>query len=431
MPPPDGSLRGLAPTQALLGDYSSTFSDIRATPLRTPVQENIILQEARNLRILRDFNPLIDSQNNVEQPALVGGFGFDGVDPRASRLATPNTVLSSPLTTSASLLIPDSRSISLRQSVTTPGSVLRDKLGSNHSDPGFDTASVISSVADSQITFTSKIRDKELRALISAQLKALPEPEYIYDIAIPEMEKEPEQFDIYSSGKPADAADVLANIENERAERIRRDFACQSSVIKRNLPRPINCSVIALQYQGMSEPNLTVPSTMLDISAMINDEMVKLIGRDAYHHPETNAASDRARPLDIPDIDDDLLSLAREQILKELTVLEQMSVYGGPSPLSSFEECWEEVHRGLICVPQVSKSRKAGSVSKNVPEFVMSTTLTTNEVLGIVAPEKCFIQYLSALFLFSWWPLLLTSLIYWKANLIKYYIFHVMLLDFP
>ena len=55
-----GAGRG-ASTQALIGDYSSQFlgnGPGSRSSLRTPLQENIIMQEARNQRAFRDMTPL-------------------------------------------------------------------------------------------------------------------------------------------------------------------------------------------------------------------------------------------------------------------------------------------------------------------------------------------------------------------------------------
>ena len=53
--------RGPGSTQSLIGDYSSSFQSTQSAlraPHRTPVQENIIMQEARNQRAFRDMTPL-------------------------------------------------------------------------------------------------------------------------------------------------------------------------------------------------------------------------------------------------------------------------------------------------------------------------------------------------------------------------------------
>ena len=58
-----GAGRG-ASTQALIGDYSSQFlgnGPGSRSSLRTPLQENIIMQEARNQRAFRDMTPLAGS----------------------------------------------------------------------------------------------------------------------------------------------------------------------------------------------------------------------------------------------------------------------------------------------------------------------------------------------------------------------------------
>ena len=54
-----------ASTQVLIGDYSSQYPGGGAgagggsrAPLRTPLQENIIMQEARNQLAFRDMTPL-------------------------------------------------------------------------------------------------------------------------------------------------------------------------------------------------------------------------------------------------------------------------------------------------------------------------------------------------------------------------------------
>ena len=54
MGPPEG-LPGSSSSSSFMGDYSAAFR-ATPTPLRTPVQEDIIMQEARNARVLRGMN---------------------------------------------------------------------------------------------------------------------------------------------------------------------------------------------------------------------------------------------------------------------------------------------------------------------------------------------------------------------------------------
>jgi pre-mRNA-splicing factor CDC5/CEF1 len=100
MPPP---AEGKSSTQALIGDYSSgnggLYSATPAAPQRTPLQENMILQEARNLRALREVTPFTAAQNDEELPDisfLQGGTGFESIQPRDNSVATPNMVLRTP-----------------------------------------------------------------------------------------------------------------------------------------------------------------------------------------------------------------------------------------------------------------------------------------------------------------------------------------------
>lgn len=99
MPPPQG---GKSSTQALVGDYTSRGGGLYSatpTPQRTPMQENMIIQEARSMRALREITPFAAAQSEEELPDIdfpQGGTGFDGIAPRDNSVATPNVVLRTP-----------------------------------------------------------------------------------------------------------------------------------------------------------------------------------------------------------------------------------------------------------------------------------------------------------------------------------------------
>lgn len=374
MPPPDGSRRGTTATQVLVGDYDGALLENRATPLRTPIQENVILQEARNLRILRDSNPLLDHQNEIEQPELIGGFGFEGVDPRSIRAATPNTVLATPVSsfgTERKGVRPSSKW------GAGPSSVLRDQFGLNHTDAMSETASVMSSsVAGSQFSFSSKIRDKELRAIIASQLKALPEPEYSYDIAIPELEKESEDTMDLSSNKPEDAAEVIAQLEHERTLEKSREFSRRSAVIKRDLPRPGDCSLLTLKSQGIGESNLSVDINLAPASAMLNEEMIRLLARDAFTFPTNTSGAARAEAFDIPDLGDDFMEKAKAAISIEMASTQNALV----EQIDSFCDVWDDIHKGLACVPVEPKSKNVFSGELKKTTLYSALSLSKEEV---------------------------------------------------
>ena len=71
MPPPEGGGVGSRATQTLVGDYSSIYKPA-PTPQRTPMQEDIIMQEARNHRAMRDMTPLAGE----DLPELYEGTGM-------------------------------------------------------------------------------------------------------------------------------------------------------------------------------------------------------------------------------------------------------------------------------------------------------------------------------------------------------------------
>ena len=152
MPPPSEGKS--SSTQALVGDYSSNqgglYSATPVAPQRTPMQENFILEEARNLRALREITPFTAAQTEEELPDisfLQEGTGFESIQPRDNTVATPNMVLRTPQTeaggagagtgaggssSSSSSVMPSragGTSVSASASRATP--LLRDQFGLN------------------------------------------------------------------------------------------------------------------------------------------------------------------------------------------------------------------------------------------------------------------------------------------------------------
>eukprot|EP01041_Mallomonas_annulata_P011533 gene11533-24126_t len=303
MPPPEGMS---AATHALIGDYSQATRST-PTPLRTPLQENIIMQEARNLRALRDVTPFSDS----ELPEMAsGGTGFEGINPRNAKLATPNTMLagnSTPLTTTSSSALVRSGSGNATPMSLSGRTPLRDQFGLN------DGASDMASVSDMVSTSSrmEKIREKEQKARLAAQLRGLPEPEYTYEVSVPTVEDEDAMEEVPMT---EDAADVLARQQEVLAEEILAEERRRSTVIRRELPRPLAVT------PSLAEP--CVAGEMSVASALIDEEMVRLLAHDEYRFPVPNAKTKKSktRPVsvDLEEIDDADLQLAREMINAEV-----------------------------------------------------------------------------------------------------------------
>ena len=260
-----------------VGDYSSNLAGVgpgKATPMRTPLQEDVIMQEARNARILREMTPMTGQE--VEE--LHEGTGFEGVAPRTAVRATPNTVLATPGrgvggvgSTPARGGVPSASPAAVFQASNggmgrTP---LRDQFGLN--DPhnihgGFRGDDDSFSVSD--VASTSWRDDREYRAQLAGQLKSLPEPEFAYEIAIPHVEGEDDDADArakHMRGKPEDAAEVAEDLRRAREERELEELRRRSTVLKRGLPRPAGLTTEAakLLCQSALSASAATPELML------------------------------------------------------------------------------------------------------------------------------------------------------------------------
>merc|ERR1719331_1966054 len=121
---------------------------------------------------------------------------------------------------------------------TASSTPLRDQFGLNDiTDSGFsDTMSVASS------SRADRERDRANRKRITSQLSTLPEPEYEYDISIPEIEQDEETEMI----RMEDAAELAERHARLRQEEEEAELARRSSVIRRGLPRPLSVNKSAL-----------------------------------------------------------------------------------------------------------------------------------------------------------------------------------------
>ena len=269
MAPPEGGLskRSNNVTQSLLGDYSSLYKPL-PTPLRTPKGEDVIMQEARNA-IAMNRTGIVPLAGG-ELPELYEGTGFDGVAPRNMKLATPNLYLNpgeTPLRTPASSVMGGG---SIASVTSTP---LRDQFGLN--DPHADSFSVSDSMSVS--SRGDKIREREYRAQLVSQLSSLPEPEYVYDIAIPTLDDEEEQI---KAPKPLDATEAAEQEQRLRAAMEEEELSKRSSVLRRQLPRPKNIP------KSLNKPSIhSNDDELVKASGLINDEMVKLITYDSIKYP--------------------------------------------------------------------------------------------------------------------------------------------------
>ena len=145
---------------------------------------------------------------------MLEGTGFEGVNPRSAKLATPNSyVAGTPFPTPGRT---PSIAMGSKQGSASGGggsnmtpSLNRDQFGlnsgliSDNSDAfSVSDVSSVGSVAGSRL---ERIRDKEMKIALLNQLKQIPEPEYSYEISLPAAP---------SGGEGEDAMDIGAGTGN-------------------------------------------------------------------------------------------------------------------------------------------------------------------------------------------------------------------------
>ena len=214
-----------AATRALVGVYSAAALP---TPMRTPrlpPSQDVIMEEARNLIALNAaptplkvrlgrrprcclcLGPLSsrcsrDAQGGAN-PELAVGTGFQGSAPLSRTMATPNPLMEAGAGGATPMRTPFGRG-------GVPGSVrggvgatpLRDQLSINAADdvtaltvfggsvsPAAQRhAARLSSHCCSLLqSLVDRLRQKALQEELRASLKALPEPQYTYEIELPEV----------------------------------------------------------------------------------------------------------------------------------------------------------------------------------------------------------------------------------------------------
>lgn len=328
MPPPEGALGAL--TQSLLGDYSKSYLSSLQTPLRTPMEENIILQEARNARAVREMTPFVASEReDMVLPDLYSGTGFDGITPRSVRLATPSMMLNN-IQTPSSDLREQSSTLRIASSVNdTPMSTLsntksdrnsgltRDQYGLNDFASRSSTSVMLPQQSGSSTYVNSEVltktelekNRKNFKSKIAVQIEDLPEPEFSYVVAVPDEVMDSNEKDIMAS-KPKDAADVKFQQDKEQVlERI-SELNRRSTVLKRSLLRPVSINSNIANFSGID---------MIDISSsnaskLIYSEFLKMIAHDDITFPDLNVTHKKrlAKVTDAPSSDIRLESIADE-----------------------------------------------------------------------------------------------------------------------
>jgi len=405
MPPPS---EGRSSTQALVGDYTSAggglYSATPAAPQRTPMQENIILQEARNLRAFREITPFTAAQSEEELPDVAflnGGTGFDSVKPRDNTVATPNLVLRTPQVDAGAVGSGSTVMSSKATPKATP--ILRDQFGLNEwqgkslavggtpapsatpmTEYGADDHSDAFSVSDMSMTseISERKREKLRKLQLAEQLKSLPEPEYSYEVTIPQVEDEVEDVVM---DKPVDEADRLRqDAEILAAEEVAKQKR-RSQVLQRSLPRPTSVNPLLAQENGSLMVACSQDEDAL-VSNEIGNELVTLVGYDNYAHPMSTKSSGkkgskrdavRAMPVELEDLDDEYLAAARELVRHETEEVTKGAKDSDAGILSADEygRAWDEHIKQVVFVANPQNGGGSYQLASTVSKADLLTSL--------------------------------------------------------
>jgi len=343
MPPP-----GEEATAALLGDYQRAASSTLPTPLRTPkmpVGVDVILQEARNLSLLtKQQTPLLGGEN-LE---LEAGTGFEGATPKVQRIQTPNALV---VSTPGRATGGNTPGATPTRTPSTPLS-LRDELGLNRDDYGGITPGSTDSRAY-----------KEEQKRLAAGLAALPEAQYTYEIALPQVDEEGADDKV---NLDEDAADRDARLEHELREAEEAELRRRSTVLQRDLPRPVTVN----PEVGKA---LDMDTATGQAEALIRDEMLKMLQHDALKYPvkgssgkkgEKKAKRKRGETADntqLEDLPDELLQSAK--LLLELETEEVIKQRNDPDG-EAFNEAWLACFSEMVYFPERQTFGRLTNASK-------------------------------------------------------------------
>jgi pre-mRNA-splicing factor CDC5/CEF1 len=292
---------GHAATQALLGDYTDRPLP---TPMRTPAQQpnqvKDLMRQASELRQLEQG-----------QTPLLAGFKTTGEDetdePQDYSIAAKATPM---------MAAPTNRLTS-----QTP---LRDELGLNPDD-----VSVVSGFT----TGAGSIRDlarqerravKRARQELEEALAALPAPQFEYELATPDDERDADVMQVETIYEP-DMADMETADQERRQGEAERLYKARSTVLKRNdLPRPFG-----------PIPDLSV-STSSESQALVEAEFVKLLKHDDHVYPVVESDGKKrakkrkkdplAKEIKLDIISEDALDKAREMLNHEAEELVRLKI---------------------------------------------------------------------------------------------------------
>lgn len=227
-------------------------------------QTDRVLQEAQNIMALTNVDTPLKGGENAVLPEVPD---FDGTTPRASAIATPNTVLTTPYRTRDGqvTMTPSQRG----PGAATPGATpIRDKLSINPEDA---------------LEATPAAGAREVRESLKMGLGSLPAPKNDFEIVVPDTEEENNVVEMEDDANTwiEDQADIDQQTEEEFRKRREAELRRRSQAVQRDFPRPLDMNHTVLRPLN-SDPPLT---DLQRAEELIKREMVVMLHHDCLETP--------------------------------------------------------------------------------------------------------------------------------------------------
>jgi len=349
---------GTGATSTLLSNYAATPMQTPAfrTPARTPVRVDNVLLEAQNLIALTNAQtPLKGGENTPLHPS-----DFSGATPRPQNIQTPNalaTPLRTPSRTPAGMVLADG-------SATPRRTALRDQLNLNASNED--------SMSDGMSVQAERRRMNENKSSLRKGLLGLPAPKNEYSITVPQTPDLEEQ----DSTLEDDASDVLERKQKEQREREQARLRERSTVIQRNLPRPLSLPKYKPPYLGNTD-------FMSQAEELVRAEVEAVLIHDAELFPLTASMAQASFP-DWDSFSEEEITAAKEVLAREQLTDDQ----GQPVTTVDAEHmiaAWEEAFNDVIYVPPLKKFVRGSKSGK--PQVVLGLQARFEGILAQMKRE--------------------------------------------
>ncbi|KAK5742823.1 Pre-mRNA-splicing factor cef1 [Elasticomyces elasticus] len=304
-------------TRGLLGNYENR---VGATPMRTPMapqEGDRIANELRNARARTETQSVLFGGENVDLVDDEATTGFQGVEPSAQTLATPN-----PLATP------------MRNGMAggggggagaTPMRTPRDNFRLNQDDGSMQLVG--------QTPRDVRLAEQAAKSSLRGKLAGLPKPrETEWELEVPADLDEITAFGVGGkmSGEDAAVRDKRkADLEHAAAL---KDLGRQTQVVQRGLPRPriVDFDALLRNARAVEDP----------IEREIAEESARLMANDAVRF---GGARVKGTVVAIEILDEEAVRNAKMEVLLEMGRDEDRALFG-----REFEREWERARAGKI-----------------------------------------------------------------------------------